>query len=465
MADPTHNPLVGKQPGADDAAKNNADIATKLADQDAAGKSTAASKADIDDTSAALDALAAQVTKQPDADKPPADKPVVSPKATDDSAKAPDAPAKEPDAPAKAPDDATKPAPAAPAVDPTVQKKVDDIFKDTPSLPAGASPKSAEAFATVKVKAAQEISARDSEIAKLQKQVSEFEATRGKPTPEQEAMQKELEDLRMWRAKLDVDFDPKFKEHDKSIEQAREFVYAQLTKHSQIVTPEVVAEIKKFGGPDNTDLSKVFEAIKDPVLQRLVEAKLADIEMLKYNKQQAIQSAKSNVGEWMKKREDEWKQAATQHTQQTRSYLDPMLGALDWFKEKKVEASADESAKKSAEEHNKFVGELKGQIQAAMQDDSPQMRAILVTGVAQLFNLQREHAQVKNELASAKKALEEVTSKYERVKSASVSRLRESGAPDNAVPAPAKTSVTTSTGDALDALARQVMEQRAAANR
>jgi hypothetical protein len=195
-----------------------------------------------------------------------------------------------------------------------------------------------------------------------------------------------------------------------------------------------------------------------------VEAKLADIEMMKYQKQQAIQSAKSNVTEWTKKRQEEWQQAAVAHTTTTKAHLDPMLGALDWFKDKPVDPKADEAAKKQAEDHNKFVGELRGQISEVMQDDSPQMRAILVAGMAQLFNLQRVHAGAKAELDAAKKQLAEITAKYERVKSASVSRLRESGAPDkSSQPAAKDPGLFTSTGDALDTLARQVMEQRAAA--
>lgn len=458
--DITHNPLVGKQPGADDAAAHNAEIAAKLADQDASGKSTAATQQSIDDTSSALDALAAQVTKQGDDAPAP---PEVTPAKTDATpAKTDDAAAPVVEKPTVTPKPDATPAPQ----DDATKKKAEDIFKDTPGLPPGASPKSSEAFATIKIKAAQEITARETEIEKLKKQVADYEASKGKPSPEQEAILKELEDLRTWRAKLDVDFDPKFKEHDKGIESARDFVYAQLQKYGEVVTPEVVAEIKKFGGPDNTNLSKVFEAIKDPVLQRVVEAKLADIEMMKYQKQQAIQSAKSNITEWTKKRETEWQQAAVAHTKNTQTHLDPMLGALEWFKEKQVDDKADDNAKKSATEHNKFVGELRGQIQEVMRDDSPQMRAILIAGMAQLFNLQRAHAGVKADLESTKKALEEVTGKYERVKNASVSRLRASNAPDASVPPVTKTAdVNTSTGDALDAIAKQVMEARAAANK
>jgi hypothetical protein len=446
------NPLVGKQPGEGAAAAHNAEVAAKLADQDTSNRPS--SPEDISNTSAALDALAAKVVPKPDPEPKP-DAARVEPK--------PDAARTEPkpdSTPVK-----VEPKPDANTPDPA-QKRAEEIFKDTPGLPPGASPKSSEAFATVKIKAAQEITARDQEIEKLKAQVGELEKTKGKPTPEQQQAEKELAELREWRAKLDVDYDPKFKEHDKGITAARDFVYAQLQKHPGIVTPEVIAEIKKFGGPDKTILTKLFEAINDPVTQRLVESKLADIEMMKYQKDQAIAQAKTNIGEWTKSRQEEWQKAATEHTRTTQSSLDPMLGALEWFKDKTPAADADEAAKKNVEEHNKFVGELRGQIGDVIKDDSPQMRAILIAGMAQLFNLQRVHASTKAEAETLKKDLTAVTEKYDRLKGASVSRLRESGAPaSGSTPAAKPTTLNTNTGDALDSIARQVMEQRAAAGK
>ena len=99
-----------------------------------------------------------------------------------------------------------------------------------------------------------------------------------------------------------------------------------------------------------------------------------------------------------------------------------------------------------------------------MSDDSPQMRAILVTGMAQLFRLQREHAGVAAERDSLKKELADARGKFDKVKQAGLSRLRESGAPQSGAMPAAKpmNQFTTPATDALDALARQVTEERAA---
>ena len=425
-----------------DPAKNNADVARKQADQDISGQPTVTGE--FGNALDALDKLAAQVQPKPDPEATP-------PKADDVPVlKAGDTP---PPPKADAP-------PPPPAEDAQHVKRAEELFKDSPTLPANASPKSAEAFSKVKIKAAQEISALEAKLQEFEKQVEQSKAA----TPEQLQQQKELEELRQWRAKMDVDFDPKFKEFDKSISQQREFIYAQLAK-SPAFTPETIEQIKKYGGPDNVNLAKLFEAARDPTLQRLVEAKVADIEMAKYNKTQAIESAKANITEFTKARETERVQATTASRQETVTNLDGMLGKLEWFVDKKPEASADAATKKEAEEHNKFLGDLKGQLSAALQDDTPQMRAILLTGMAQLFHVQRRIPALEAAIAAKDKELTEVRTKWEAVKNSSRSRLAESQAPAGGIASqsPAGPNPNERASDALDRIAQTVMQQRASA--
>lgn len=432
------------KPVAKNAAAANADIAQKLADQDIMGKSTAADPSGDADT--ALDALAALVTKERSGPTGPTGPAEDTTGAT--GATGPD------NTGATGPTGAT--GATGPAVDPVQQKKADDFFKDSPGLPPGASPKSSEAFASIKIKAAQELSARDAEIEKLRNEIK----AAGKPTPEILAKEKELEEHRAWRAKLDVDFDPKFKEFDKSIESARDFIYAQLKK-SPAVTDDIVAKIREFGGPDKTNLSKLFEAMKDPTLQRVIESKVSDILMATYNKDQAIKSAKDNLKEYLDEREKGVKSAVTGHISATKSSLDEMLGRLEWLRDRTPKAEATDAEKTAAQEHNKFVAELRGQIDSAVADDSPQMRAVLITGFAQLVNNQREMAALKTEVAAKTKELNEVTEKWNKVKESGRSRLGESAAP-NVAPPPVKpyNQFTTPATDALDVLAKQVMSER-----
>lgn len=354
--------------------------------------------------------------------------------------------------------------------DEVVKKKADDFFKDSPGLPPGASPKSSEAFSTIKIKAAQELSARDSKIAELDKQIKDLQEKLKNPVPPE--LDKEVKDLRAWRAKLDVDADPKFKEFDKQVSTAQEFIYAQLKK-SPAISDEVIQEIKKFGGPENVNMSKIFDHVKDPTLQRLVESKLADIEMAKFNKEAAIKVAKENISQYMTERQKQLEQVANGDAAATQKFLGELTAKLDWFKEKKAPDNADEATKQSVNDYNNFVTDTKKQLDAALQDNSPEMKAIMIAGMAQLFHLQRTHegtlAEVKTKdamIAQKDATIKELTEKIDRLKSASVSRFRESGAPPGGnLPQPKKdVDFTLTAGEALDNIAKGIIETRAKAS-
>lgn len=439
-----------------DPAKNNADVTAALLKQNADTLDV-----DVGPASDALDKLAEEAQKKADAaaaGTPPKVEP--KPGATAEPPVEPaNAPVNEPTEEEKAA--AAKAAEEAKAKESETarqKEEADKIFKDSPSLPSGASPKSSEAFNAIKIKAAQEISARETELEKLRKEKAELEEKLKNPIPED--VTKELEDHRNWRAKLDIDADPKFKEFDKTIAQTQEFIYAQLKKNS-VITDAVIDKIKAHGGPENVKMDAIFEAIKDPVTQRLVESKIADIEMAKYNKDMAIRAAKDNVVQYREARSKAMVEGATQHNTVTKERLGVHLANLEWAKEKTVDAKADEATKKAAAEYNKFLDTTREQLNAALNDDSAEMRALLLAGMAQLFYERREHAGLKAELETAKKNLADITAKWEGIKKAS-GRLSATAPTTPVTPPKPTTDVTARTEDALDAIAKQVMEKRSA---
>jgi len=437
--------------GFTDVEKQNAETAQKLADQ---GKDTLTKPEDFTDTSSALDKLAAEVVKKPDPEPEVVEVDEAARKAAEEKAAADKVEADKVAAEKEA-----------------SLRKAEEYFKDSPSLPAGASPKSSEAFSAIKIRAAQDISSRDTKIEELNKSLAELkEKTKNPLTPE---VEKELKELREWRAKLDVDADPKFKEFDRTVSASHEFIYAQLRK-SPSVTDKVIEEIKKYGGPENVNMVKLFESIKDPSLQRLVESKIADIEMAKFNKEQAVKAAKENVGQYMTERQKAAEAAAVAHNTRTSQYLGTLEAQLPWFAEKLADPKADEAGKKEIEGYNKFVKETKDSMAEALRDDSPEMRAIMIAGMAELFRERREKAAFKAEKVAAdakittlEKTVEELNSKLARFKDASISRLRESGAPaDGKLPVKkVDLDVTTPASQALDNLAREIVEKRQAAGK
>lgn len=353
------------------------------------------------------------------------------------------------------------------------EKLADDIFKDAPALPTGASAKSHEAFAFLKVKAAQDISAARKEAEELKKRVTELEAKSQNPIPED--IKKRLDEADLFRARLDVEADPRFKANVKKISAAQDFIYAQLKK-SRVVTDGLIEKIKGLGGPENVDMTKLFSEINDPVIQRLVDSKIAEIETVKYDQDKAKETAKANVAEYLRERQEMFVQGATAHNQQTKTYLDELNKSRAWAQEKTVPANATAEEAAAIKAHNDFVAGTTKEVQGALNDDSPQMRAILLMGMGELFHTQAQLKGVQAQIAAKDatigerdKVIAEHVATIARLKNAGASRIRDGGAPQAGAPKPATIPSATdhgmSTRDALDIHAREVMEKRAAAGR
>lgn len=440
--------------GFPDLFKENAEVAAKLAAQ---GQIKVPDAVDLVEPAEALDKLAKEKFEKANTDEEAAKK-----KAEDDAAarKAAEEAANDPAAKAEAEKKAAEADVAAKKVE-SDAKKADDMFKDSPGLPAGASPKSAEAFSSIKIKAAQEISARDQKLEELSKQLTELKAKLEQGDP---ATKQEIEELRNWRAKLDVDADPKFAQFDKQVSQSQEFIYAQLRK-SPVITDEVIAEIKKHGGPEFVNMAKIFTAVNDPTLQRLVESRIADIEQTKFNKTEAIKEKKANIGEYLSERQKSFAESATAHNTATKKIVDELKVKMAWFAEQKVDDKADDQSKAAAKAHNDFVADIQKNLDEAVKDDSPEMRAIMLASMAQHLYLQRVHGALKTAHEKATATIKELTEKIDKLKSASVNRMKESGAPPsgNLPVAKKETDFNTPATVAIDEIAKDLMEKRRAA--
>jgi len=439
-------------------AELNAEIAVKQAAQDLSGHSTAAEENAA--TSDALDALlAAKVEPKTETDDAPAVetvKPAVVPAKPDAT------PAVVPAKP-----DATVPA----VVDPDTearQKKAEDIFKDTPGLPPGASPKSSEAFAAVKIRAAQELASAHKSIDDLKAEKAALEEKLKTPIPAE--LEEELKGHREWRAKLDVDADPKFKTFDASIASSREFIYAQL-KRSPAVSDETIAQIKKHGGPEMVNMEKVYEATKDPALQRIIDSRIAEIEQTKWQKEEAVKTTKANIAAYVEERRKAMETAPTAHNEETAKIFEGYANRLEWLHEKTVDPKSDKATQDEVAAHNKFVESTRDQLTKAYVDDSPKMRAILLTAMAQYLNNEREYQKLKTQSAateaSLKAELQTATDAIARFKKASTSRLSGSGAPPGGRTADQQSKpgdiFTTRPADALDSIAKDIIEKKALA--
>lgn len=423
------------------AAEHNAEVALKLADQ---GKESNIPK-ESPETFDALDALRNQKQKEKQSaeaatnEEGDKEKVVVEPKPDDKPAEEVEKPTVE---------EKKEDKPAEPAVS-------DDIFKDI-ALPPKASLKSAEAFEAVKSSARAEIASLNQKLAENQKQLADVQEKIKNPIPAE--LLKEIEELRAFRAKLDVEADPKFKQYDKQISDTHDFIYSQLTK-TGVITKEHIDQIKKYGGPENVNLDKIFEAVNDPLVKRIVEAKLADVEMLKHQKQQAISSTKDNVQAYLKEQEEAFSKSSKSHNEETQKRVAELTAKLDWVKEKPVPAKADDAVKAEIAGYNKFVVETNQDLQAALNDDSPEMRAILVVGMGQLLHTKRLLEAKNADYIKLETELKEANTKLERFKKASV-RV-ESGASTSHKPVEKpKSDFNVTAAESLDAARAKILEEK-----
>lgn len=450
MSETAIKPTTPQTP--EEIAAANAAVAQKLKDQ-GGDLNKPGNPDDFKATEEGLDAIAAQLVKKKEEEAESDPDAVVTPKPEDK-------PVVDDEAAKKAADEAA----AKEAEKKAAEERAEAFFKDSPKLPPNASPKSVEAFNSIKQRAAQDISARDAEIEKLKKDLAERDEKLKNPlTPEIEA---EIKELREFRAKLDVETDPKFKEFDKNMDATREFIYDQLRKSPNVQGEKIIEQIKKYGGPEMIDWSKLWDGLKDPTMQRIIESSIAEIEKAKFLKSQAVQTAKKHVDEYVKERATQAEKAVKGHNEATKAQLAEFTSKLDFLKERTIDPKADEATKKQLEAENAWVKETNEQLLEAVKDDSPNMRALMIAGMAQLFHTRRVLEAERAVFQKEHKELLEARESLKKIKSASVNRIRENGAPADGKVAPAKKTegdIFTKPGvQALDDLAKEIMEKRAA---
>lgn len=440
-------PIIEPKPDAGDfpdVAKNNAEVAAKLAAQGADTLNQTSL-----DTGIALDAM--RKAKEDEAAKAASEVEgeVIVQKKTDDTS-----PAQTDEEKAKVEADAAAAAEKAKADEAAGNKIFEDI-----ALPPKASPRSSEAFAAIKIRAAQELAKRDEELTKIRTELEEVKkVSKAALTPE---LEKEIAELREFRAKLDIESDPKFKEFDRKAEGAAEFIYSRL-KANGVLTDEHIKSIKSYGGPASVNMEKILEKVTDPSLKRLVENKLTEIETAAFDKERAISKAKENVQGYVAERAKENEQASQAHQSATKAQLDGMMANMKWLAPRTVEAGAKEDEKKASEAHNAFVKELQAEIGEALKDDSAQMRATLIAGTAQLLYLQQVHAATLQQKASLEKQLKEANDFITKYKKASGSGLKESAAPPSGkLPEVKKDAdLNVPATQSLDDLRNKIIEER-----
>lgn len=391
---------------------------------------------DIQNTDVALDALLRQSTEGGDDEPTPeeiaaqekADKEAAEKKAAEEKAAAEKAAQQTPEEKAAAEKAAAdkkaadeKAAAEKAAADKTANIK-DDF--DKVELPPYTKPKSVEAFATVKQMARERIATLEKENADLRAkyEAAEKKAAEAKPGTSEE-VEKELKELREFRLKYDVEADPSFQSYDKSAKENEALIIARMKAAG--VDEASIKRIEEIGVSQ-----VVWEDILDKFpapLKRFIEGKLYENDNLAEKKKLAIETAKANASEFVRTRQEELYKGSEARQQTTMQEFNALLPNMDWLTKAAVDPKATAEEKAKAEATNALIDKVNADLQEALNDDSPRMRAILIGGFAKLMRVQADFeaakAAHKAEIDKLNATLKEKDEFISRIKKSSTSRL------------------------------------------
>jgi hypothetical protein len=331
-----------------------------------------------------------------------------------------------------------------------------DVLDDV-KLPPHARAKSGEAFETVKRLAREQLAAKEAKIAELEKEKQELSEKAKAPIPAE--LTTELEDLRKWRKHSEIDKAPEFAEFDAKASKAHEAVYAKLTEHG--ATPEQIAKIKEYGGPDKVDLDPFLEPLPG-VARRYIETRLIEAETQMDLKKEAITTAKKDAEKFFAERAGKQDASTKSEILVERKAVEQFLALpeLAWMKEPVLAADATEEQKKEAAAQKDFIKAARDRIENLHKTRTPEARAELIVGtqLAYFFKAQLTDRQAK--LDAAQKELKEKTEELDKIKKASGARQRPSSAPARSGASSTPHRIGVRAEQALDDL---LAEHRAAA--
>jgi|SRR5688572_1369268 len=340
---------------------------------------------------------------------------------------------------------------------------------DAIELPPHAKQKSVESFTKVKELARTKIKELSGTVEKLTLEVQKANeaveiAKKGGGSPED---LKELEELRNFRRGIDVEYDPEFQKFDAQITSNEEAIYAKLTKAG--FDAASIKRIKELGGPSQVDWGKLGDKVPADAL-RFLNVKLVENETLAENKTKAIDAAKKNSAEFLKNRQTESTKSEAQRKEiANKQFAELSAKALPWLKPEVIAKDAKPADKVRIEAHNKKVAEIQADVKDALNDHSPEMHAVLVTGYARMMksesDLAEEKASRKAEVEALKKTIAEKEQFIASIQKSSTGRLAGgSSAPSGGNPKPASkdVDVNESSETALDRLRKEVEAKREA---
>ncbi len=333
---------------------------------------------------------------------------------------------------------------------------------DAVTLPPYTKPKAAEAFATVKTLALAQVEEARKEVEALKLKLKEAEEKAAKVGTLPPDTEKELAELRDFRAKLDVEADPKFKEWDTKVSENVEAIYAKLKAVG--TTDEVIKKIKELGGPAELDWDSMADKLPSTA-KRYIEGKLFENEDLTERKTKALTEAKSKASEYVKQKAEAAQNESTNRLKAVEAEVAKLIPNAPYANDKVADEKATAEEKAAVLAHNKRAADIRATMKEAIETDTPQMKSLLVLGIAQLQRVNGDFEEYKAKAEAEKIALETklkaAEDLLEKIKKSSKPRL--GAAPEVAEVKVAKVNVHDDGGSNLDRLLAEAQAKAKAA--
>jgi len=265
--------------------------------------------------------------------------------------------------------------------DPEFLKKVEEI-----KLPPHSRPASAEAFATVKEMGRQEVEriskrarALAEEVAASKASAAEAAAKAAQVPPE---ILKEVEELRNFRAALDVDNTPQVKAVTEKITANEERVFSLLRENG--MSDDGLKQIKEeLGGVAKVDWSSVLAKL-DATAADDLKSLVSEARILGRDQVEAAKKARANASEFVKAQEQAEIKRQQLVSQSRATAADVLLAKIDHAREVDV-AKVSEVDRPTAIIRNAAAKKIRERVAAALSDTSPDMHATLAVGSALAF--------------------------------------------------------------------------------
>ena len=340
----------------------------------------------------------------------PAEQPEQTPEKADEGS-APE-PEPEPEPKPAAEESAEAPLSRTPKVEETVEEDPAIKALNEVKLRADASQKTKDTFANLKEISAARIKEKNDEIARLrleqQKAIEEArkaaleEAKKQANLPED--VQKELEELRQLRARVDVESDPAFKQQfDTKRDANYEDIFKELAQYG--LKESELKVLRKIGESEKIENITEMAAKLPPASRLKIEAKLFENLNLSDAREKALADARGKAQQIWQEREGQTK-AQQEQAKAERERAIASFRENEVFKKLEVPANTPPEQRKRIEATNQQREKLRALYEEVVNDETPLAKAEAAFGLVLAHQFKAELDTTKAELAAAKKELE-----------------------------------------------------------